>query len=340
MGKIVEWLKGLVEKAMPKVILFFKNHWVGILSLTFVSVSSYQIWMYYKNLNEVAAEIGKGIFMASIVGFFVELIANTTDEYKDIKDLIANKTMNGYKEIKLCLENKQSCNDWTVRLQQSQINNIFIPRSNDQKYDPVNEMKALINNTNEILWVKQVSLFALANNKGALYSELVKKYKSIKSIRFLLVDTQSDGAKMRAYREYYLDDLTPVINYTDFVDIKYTESPLYRDTEMSIINLNRMRSNYYIAFNEVEEDCEFLLKVFRSAPDAAIIITDDTVLFEPLHLGGLNEMLVKQPGGDSKPILSGHMPMFEFKKKDSPGIYELIKNNFQFVWDNYSENVP
>ncbi len=215
------------------------------------------------------------------------------------------------------------------------VQNIYMPRHDNKDFDPIKRMKFLIKNTKEILWVKGVSLYHTLGERGLIHATFLGKYKEIGNIRMLVLDPCCAQAQMRAFREHLIRYPESEQGYEGFRDKEgWTEGPLFTDTNASIKNGGELSR----ALNEergAPANEPFSVRTFTSAPDAFIMITDDSVLFEPLHYGS-KRPIYNTPKG---PILSGDMPMIEFSKGDGSGVYDMLKESFQFVFDHFSEPV-
>jgi len=247
-------------------------------------------------------------------------------------------------------------------LNQMKSYNIYIPRSQEleKKFDPFERMKYLINNTKEILWIKSVSarlLFHKTSNNDSnktLYDELEEKINTIKDVRILLIDPECENAKMRSYREYILDnhqngnDISYNNLNTSYEDFKNSEYALNNfqppvllsHTKTSIIRAKKLiheLEKKKKSLNDISIINEsFYVRKYTSPPDSAFIITDTVALFEPLHYGMI------QNNNNNDKILSGHMPMHEFQRAENADVlvpYNLIKNNFEFVFNIFSKPI-
>jgi hypothetical protein len=236
----------------------------------------------------------------------------------------------------------------------------------------------LIEQTDNILWIKYVSMFVILNRNGLLFQRLgnlhglVAHIKRIKDVRFLVIDLESDQAKQRSYREYLMNGLPSHVSYDEFIEMKrdargnifslYEGEKLYADTRSSLIQAKNIAD--MVKIDDNKENKLFAVGMYKSSPDSAILITDHAALFEPLHYGvqyseNENNKVYQPSGNDQKtdsntvqmPILSGEMPLFEFKytsinkelkgtnknqHKIRAGAYQMMRSNFEFVYDNYS----
>ncbi len=219
------------------------------------------------------------------------------------------------------------------------IKNIYIPRSINKTFDPIERMKHLIMNTKDILWVKQVSLYQILGTNGQLYGTFIDKCREISDIKLLLIDPESEQAKMRSFREHIIQSPRYGDLYSDFLqkDI-WKESILFRHTTKSITNAKRLKRqlDYERDQEKIFPNQSLDVKKFFAAPDSSIIITDTAVLFEPLHYGSQRAVFSSQHQGK---ILSGDMPMLEFTKETDGGVYDILKDNVKFVFDYFSKDI-
>lgn len=322
--------QGLLQYILLESFDYIKDNYKYIIAMLIISMISFYFWRYFQSepQNDVYMEIFKAIFLASIIGLFLKGTSAQT--------FLIEKTNKLVEMQKQCLTRQSCCGALLPGIENAEIVNIFFPRT--ENYDPTKRMSELISKTKEILWVKQVSLRHLTRQNGILMNEFSGCYKNIKSIRMMPIKLDSDQAKIRSYREYLLKPIptSNMLTYDNFVKEKYEEETLYRDTMDTINTLRNLKSVYY-EDREANGD-EFIIKTFFSSPDAAIFITDESVLYEPLHLGDINE-IIRNFDNSNGPILSGKMPVFEFLKRDEPGMYHLIKNNFETVFDNFADDV-
>lgn len=229
------------------------------------------------------------------------------------------------------------------------ICNIYIPRCDDKTFDPIKRMKHLIAETREILWIKHVSMYQVLNEShGLLYKDFKDICSEIKEIKLLILDPTCDQAKMRSYREHLIKKPRETKSYQEYIkDNLWKKGPLYKDTLGSVENAKDLIKELSDMKQENQKEGDenkkkitneiFIVKKYFAAPDSAILLTDSAVLFEPLHYGSQRAIFQTKKG--KVKILSGDMPMLEVQKAENEGLYELIKDNIRFVFDNFSTGI-
>ena len=217
------------------------------------------------------------------------------------------------------------------------ITNMYLAKHPD--IDGTRRMLAILKNTKEYLYVKQVSLRHLLTDFDLKkeFEEVLKK-RTV-TVRLLFIDVDSEVAMMRSYGEYIQgcelnNQLPEVKTYEEFRTFKDNQGgllrhhqPLCRDTRDAIKIANILKNTY----------TNLRIKTYYAAPDAAIIVNEHSALFESLHYGA------KKPRKTANymTILSGEMPLMEFKKDEDKGgqVYDVVKSNFNFVWEHLSQDV-
>lgn len=216
------------------------------------------------------------------------------------------------------------------------IDNMFMPR--DPFVDGLERMRHLIDTTEDYLYIKQVSLYTVLLESDVLKTafENLLSNPNVK-VRLLFIDRDCEAAKLRSYREYHMEENSHCgrpISVREFLDADNAslreQQTLWRNTERSF-----QRALELQASND-----NLQVRTYFAAPDSSIMINETIALYEPLHYG----KLLPREFANQK-ILSGEMPMLEFKKSDrvvdqrNPNrnkyaTYDVVKDNFDFVWDH------
>ena len=189
---------------------------------------------------------------------------------------------------------------------------------------------------------------------GAFSNSLrrIAESSKISSVKVLIINPLSEGAKQRAFREFLLNPRKQAtrISYKEYVDQnRLKESDLWRDTRAS---LTKVRDN----FLGLEK---FSIKLYNCAPTCFLLLVDDAALVEQYQLG---KALAGADDGFHR-VLGKDMPIYEYNKKSrvevcgSPPIdiypteedehtadsagrkpYMLIDDHFEHIWKYQSQD--
>lgn len=190
----------------------------------------------------------------------------------------------------------------------------------------------LIEQSKEILWIKGISLhsyFTFARDE--LFQAIADAYERGVDVRILLIDPNSEQARLRSFREYLMSHPTSQLEHFD--QQARAGERLFTDTGGSInfINLQLRR--------RIKSNTDLNVRLYNSGPDCFTLLTDAAVLIEQYHYGKIETADESRPGL----ILGGDVPVIEYKripesqiadKKKNP--YQLFKNSFEYVFKHCS----
>jgi hypothetical protein len=231
------------------------------------------------------------------------------------------------------------CRGTDCAIRHLDIPNMYVPQHSD--IDALPRMLAFIKDSKKFLYIKQVSIAHILNNQRDMryITELENALKRKVEVKLLFIDVDSEVAMMRSFCEHTHSNKEPkVATYDTFKNFKKKDGtklrhslPMYDDTN-NAIEAARALQNLHL--NHLQ------FKIYYAAPDGAIILNENFALFEPLHYGA--KSLRKNANGAK--ILSGEMPHIEFKRCDDDSEnrghgYEVIKSNFEFVWNHLSKYI-
>jgi hypothetical protein len=203
----------------------------------------------------------------------------------------------------------------------------------------------LINdNKTHMIWIRGVTLGIFFDDQKPIYNALKEKCKAFDiELRVIVIDTASESAKKRAFREYRGSQSFP--EFTDDTLVSetkkrgdYWNSRLYNDVERTknnFIDLKR-ECGEYISVNNSEKKREKKIEIKYSddGPEGFFFITDESVLVEQYHLG-------KRQGGNlQNGVLSREIPVFEYAAGHNSQIHELFKDHFKWLFDEPWKSSP
>ncbi len=214
-------------------------------------------------------------------------------------------------------------------IRKAKIKNIFYDQDISR-----NRIIHLIKNTNKILWIKGISLKSYFRSNSPLCMAIYDACKrNVEDIKILMIDPDSEQGEIRSFREYLINN--PTGRSEDFVDDARKRQRLYKDT---------MDSIEFIEENLVEfsqnKKSNFQVRLFKSAPEAFILITDESVLVEQYHYGKIDKDIEGM-----KKILGGDFPIFEYHKttngeeEETFAPYKILKDHFEFVFNRCSRRI-
>jgi hypothetical protein len=121
-------------------------------------------------------------------------------------------------------------------------------------------------------------------------------------VRILLIDPDCDQAWFRSYREYLI--LNPEGTVERFENTDRFNKRLVRDTIDSITEIKQLRKE----LEKGGKGTKFSAKMFRSAPEAFLFLTDKSVIIEQYHYGkaGSEESVRRRE------TLEGEVPLIEY----------------------------
>ena len=187
----------------------------------------------------------------------------------------------------------------------------------------------LIEQTKESLWIKGISLHSYFTYANAdLIEAVIRAYERNVDIKILLINPNSEQAKLRSFREYLMSHPTSQLDHFD--DRARRGERLFTDTTSSI-NFIKMQLRSRI------QNRDLGVRLYSSGPECFTLLTDEAALVEQYHYGKV------QAAAQTGLILGGDMPITEYKKIPSETIadrkkdpYLLFKNSFKYVYDHCS----
>lgn len=209
-------------------------------------------------------------------------------------------------------------------LKKARIENIYYDSAESRK-----RIISLIQDTQEVLCLKGISLHSYFHRNN-LTQAIINACKRGVKVNVLLIDPHSEQANIRSYRELKFNDET--ISYNEFKSNAelISEQRLYIDTTSSIRNIKILKKE----LKKHNCDDNLRLKLYRSAPEAFLLITDESLIIEQYHYGkiGVN---------DEKIVLGKDVPIFEYKKSKNKvskveDPYRIYRDHFYFVRDHFS----
>lgn len=204
-------------------------------------------------------------------------------------------------------------------------------------------MKYLITTTKKTLYIKGITLkaFFRTNDNEGLFDALRKAaLRDGLKVRILLINPDEEQAKLRSFKEYLLSK--PSARLNEFIEkSEHERQDLFRDTKLSINYIDD-------AINEMSKNSsspDIKLKLYKSAPDCFMLLTDESVLVEQYHYGKISPPMKDQDKIENK-LLKGDVPVFEYAKPSDEILkenvlrnpYNIFKDNFEYVFEHCSIN--
>lgn len=204
------------------------------------------------------------------------------------------------------------------------------------------KMLYLMNTTKDILYIKGISLRSFFRT-GKLFDTFCKiATKEGLEVKILLIDPECEQAKFRSFREYLLKNPdTEFRNFQEEETLRKSQD-LYKDVEVSIGNIK----DYLKELSREGKKHNIAVRVYSSAPECFMLLTDDSVLVEQYHYGKISPP-EKETEKIKSRLLGGDVPAIEYKKPDSEMLkthslrnpYEIFKNHFEYVFKYCSKSV-
>jgi hypothetical protein len=190
-------------------------------------------------------------------------------------------------------------------------------------------LQVMDDSVNRSLWIKGVSLNAFFR-EPAFYEAIYRACRREVDVKVLLVDPDSEQARMRAYLEY--EQPYPSSRIEDFTSEEMKRTRLYHDMMATIGKIRQLSAE----LNAMGLGHTFEARLFSSAVEAFMLISDQAALVEQYHYG-------KVRGSYEGPlILSREMPLIEYGRagrEPAGDPYRILKDHFEFVFAHYSKRV-
>ena len=230
-------------------------------------------------------------------------------------------------------QNLIGCDD---AIRQANIDNIYYEQSVCKK-----RIIYLMNTARERLYVKGVTLRSFFSD-GEIFDTFCRvATREGMKVRVLIIDPESEQAKIRSFREYLLRN--PSAKWENFCERElHKEQILNQHTRESV----RQMVGFLEDLRDRGIQHNISAKKYFSAPESFTLMTDDSVLVEQYHYGKIRPINSASEIVQSK-ILGGDVPVVEYKKPDLEkiqefplqNIYRIFEDNFEFVFNNFSKDV-
>jgi hypothetical protein len=203
----------------------------------------------------------------------------------------------------------------------------------ENMYYDYNESRAriikLIERTQHCLWIKGISLHSYFTYANAdLIEALIRAYERNVDVKILLINPNSEQAKLRSFREYLMSHAASQLEHFD--DRARHGERLFTDTATSI-NFIRMQLTNRI------QNRDLGVKLYNSGPECFTLLTDEAVLVEQYHYGKI------PAAGRTGLILGGDIPVTEYRRIPEEQIadrkkdpYRLFRDSFEYVYNHCS----
>lgn len=206
----------------------------------------------------------------------------------------------------------------------------------------------LLNHAKERVYIQGISLNSTLGVSESQQDDLILAIKALVEhrveVKILLLDPESDQAKFRAFREWCLQERRSNITFEQYrkqplTDHKYDK--LYWDTDRSIQRLAHLQQDLLDQNAKLDT---FGIKLYDAAPCCFMFMVDNTVLVEQYIYGTVTS---DRPNKQSHSILGGEMPLVEYgsqlgdlyEARPDKCVFEMMKDHFNFVFDNYARSV-
>lgn len=214
------------------------------------------------------------------------------------------------------------------------ITNVFASRAAGR-----HRIQWLLDHAQTTVWIQGVSLRSFFE-PGTLFNTIVTLIgRGNIDIRILLIDTTSEQAKYRSYREQLFAN--PDLSFEDYLASgQHGESDLFRDTERSISNLRKQVAALRQNNPEIGRS-NLLVRKYATAPGCFMLRVDNSVLVEQYQYG----KVVPEGQKHAPAILGKDMPLIEYQRTGAP-LYDpielrnpvsLLSDHFEFAFTRAAE---
>ena len=181
---------------------------------------------------------------------------------------------------------------------------------------------------NKRIWIKGISLHSYFQH-GELFDALYAAVIRGVEVKVLLIDPDGDQAKTRSFREFQID--RPGASWESFNDDERKKQRLYRDTGESIQHIKMLMQE----IDAIKAGAKFEARLFSSAPEAFIMLTDNSVLIEQYHYGKIRPL--NSESMMLGRILAGDVPLAEYvqqtpERNPLKDPYRIFEDHFRFVF--------
>ena len=191
---------------------------------------------------------------------------------------------------------------------------------------------------NKTLWIKGISLRSFFQVGSDLYIALLRActFDGL-DIRILLIDPESEQAQLRSFREYRIRH--PEATFSDFSESEQHRQRLYLDTSASVEQIKYLKQR----LKQKKSGQKFQARLFHSAPEAFMLLTDKVAIVEQYHYGKIAQQ-ESEIDLDQK-TLEGDVPLIEYGNRLTDGTqlsenpYRIFLDHFQYVFDHCSQEI-
>lgn len=192
------------------------------------------------------------------------------------------------------------------------------------------------------IYIKGVTLYSFFRD-GELFDSFCRAVtRGGIEVKVLLIDPESEQAKIRSFREYLLRN--PGGDWRDFCSRElHREQVLYLHAQQSINNLR----GFLRELKEQGVQHNIAVKIFSSAPECFMLMTDHSVMVEQYHYGKIRPAVGKMAAQMQSRILGGDVPVIEYVKLGSKeprasllrDVYRIFEDHFNFVFRNFAKDI-
>lgn len=248
---------------------------------------------------------------------------------------------------------KAHCHGTDLTIREAHIKNMF---ENAEREGVDQGRKRLLHlikqESNTKVWIKGISLQSFFRHESSLYDALYGTcFKETNldrntTIRILLIDPECEQARYRAYREYRLHDPESSCTYEQFdKEGRWKTQRLVTDTNESIKVIQELTEKLKQAG---KKNC-LETRLYKSAPEAFILLTDQSVIVEQYHYGNIRTGV--QTSG-TQALCGKDIPQIEYEKVNPPpsgeninvtdkkaSPYAILEDHFNFVFEHCSRPI-
>ena len=200
-------------------------------------------------------------------------------------------------------------------------------------------MLQLLKNAKERVYIQGISLnstLGTENQSDDLIPTITNLVNHGIEVKILLLDPESEQAKFRAFREWYLDEPQSQVKFEKYGQDLHRRTKLYSDTKRTIQRLTRVQQNV--------RSCTLGVKKYNAAPCCYMFLVDNSVLVEQYVYGTVTR---DKSDGEGPSILGNEMPLVEYVSQPRdvydarPGrcVFEMMKDHFNFVFNHYARPI-